>query len=469
MSRRSRLNRRLLKPDKEERSEAGSRPRTSERHPVDAWRAAGNLAVQRSILAERNQPTPSSAGSVAAAPGGGGRPLDRGRKETLERGFGAPLDGVTVHDDHGAHRFVRERGAYAVTVGQDIYLGSPAARTDNRLLAHEVAHTLQQRNAPIGGHGPDVERYQALERDADRAADRALRGQSAAVGRSPARNIEQAQGEEGQPDPQVRSTEMVVVLTGVMTDEQRAVLMSHPPTYRSVVRRLIAHDADWITDKLLEVWVDDDDEWAIVRRIRRWAYTPKIEGGNYLDEILDAIRRYSYSFDYLVSESASGNMLDKLFSELEDERYSAFTALVDTFSVRYSGYRGRGGIGRWSGIQTAVMPSEVRDRLSRINQRLAGRVTLPMTPAEVRKINGLYAQLRSKDVGPDRHAGPRARAGAGTAGCPGTRSPGGGCCGHRVRVDHGDPRHHRPHLDLRHPGRARAHSGSHRLQPGAVA
>ncbi len=162
---------------------------------------------------------------------------------------------------------------------------------------------------------------------------------------------------------------------------------------------MIETDARWVKDKLLESWVDDEDEAAVVATLRRWALTPKPEGGNYLDDLLDELRLYSYYYDYLVSESVSINLLDKLYAEMEDERYSDLLSVIDTFSVKYAGYRGRGDVGRWSGLQTAVMPTEVRDRLSRVNQRLAGKVTLPMTPEEVGRINDLYAQLRSKTLG----------------------------------------------------------------------
>ncbi len=353
---------------------------------------------------------------LKSIPSGLGEQIPPSLKLSLEEGFGAKLDGVRIHDDSATHHFVRDRRAHAVTFGQDIFLGAGNYRNSSNsflgIIAHEVAHTIQQRNSSLQGQGQDVEQYQNLERQADYAAERLTKGQASNITPGAVAPREQAQAiEENQTrHPLLEVTRSLVLIKGSMTREERDILQTDPRIYNDVVRKLIAKDADWITDKLLEVWVSDDDELAILNRIHKWATTPKMDGGNYLDELLDAIKGYSYRFSYLVTESASGNMLDKLFAEMEDERYTKLTSIIDSFSVRYRGYRGRGGISRWSGLETAVMPSEVRARLGRLNQRLAGRVTLPMTPEEVRKINALYAELRRKTFGlidmPDLQAGP---------------------------------------------------------------
>lgn len=337
-------------------------------------------------------------------PSGAGEPLRPEWRQSLAPGFGSHLEQVRIHDDTTAHRYVAERKAYAVTIGQHIYLGSGYRNRQGdllRLLAHEVAHTAQQRSAGGVGGKLNLEQYQELERQADQAADRAVLGQQARVnGTVGSQTIQAAAIEPGsQPVNTVQTARMVVLALGFMTKEQRRILLADPAVYHDVVQQLIRRDANWITDKLLEIHVSDAEEQAIIDRLHRWAVTPKIEGGNYLDNLLDAIRSFSYRFSYVISESARGNMIDKLFAEIEGERQTQLIHLVDTYSVRYRGYRGRGGMSRWSGIQTAVMPKDVRARINRINQRLAGKSTVPMTAEEIRRINALYAQLRKKTWG----------------------------------------------------------------------
>lgn len=79
-----------------------------------------------------------------------GQPLHAGTRTTLEREIGADLGAVRVHAGDAAGRFAASLGARAATVGQDI-LGSaehlnPATADGLRLISHEAAHTLQQRD-----------------------------------------------------------------------------------------------------------------------------------------------------------------------------------------------------------------------------------------------------------------------------------------------------------------------------------
>lgn len=98
--------------------------------------------------------------------GPGGGPLDtatetaisraRGRgnaiapalRERLESGFGADFSPVRVHTDDESDRLNRHMQATAFTTGSDIFFRRGAYRPDEpsgqHLLAHELAHTLQQ-------------------------------------------------------------------------------------------------------------------------------------------------------------------------------------------------------------------------------------------------------------------------------------------------------------------------------------
>ncbi|HET7461251.1 MAG TPA: DUF4157 domain-containing protein [Longimicrobium sp.] len=78
----------------------------------------------------------------------GGRPLEAGTRERMEEGLGADLGGVRVHTDGQAAESARAVNANAYTVGNDVVFGegryAPGSREGDRLLAHELAHVVQQ-------------------------------------------------------------------------------------------------------------------------------------------------------------------------------------------------------------------------------------------------------------------------------------------------------------------------------------
>ena len=102
--------------------------------------------MTRSFGQRGTRPAPDDAGS---------RPLDGGARSGLERHFGRGFGDVRVHDDEPAHEEARRLGARAFTVGSDLYFGrgaySPGTPGGMALLAHELAHVLQQRGGEAAG------------------------------------------------------------------------------------------------------------------------------------------------------------------------------------------------------------------------------------------------------------------------------------------------------------------------------
>jgi hypothetical protein len=115
--------------------------------------------------------------AAIAATRGGGSPLDHGVGSALEGAMGG-LGDVRVHTDDGAAALSRAVSARAFTVGGDIYFARgeyrPGTPEGDELIAHEVAHTVQQRGAPDAGPLTVSQPGDALERDADAAARHAL-------------------------------------------------------------------------------------------------------------------------------------------------------------------------------------------------------------------------------------------------------------------------------------------------------
>ena len=80
---------------------------------------------------------------------GKGAPLPDGVRKEFEARFQRPFDDVRIHDDAGADNAARTIDALAFTRGSDIYFRSgaydPTGEPGRRLLAHELAHVVQNR------------------------------------------------------------------------------------------------------------------------------------------------------------------------------------------------------------------------------------------------------------------------------------------------------------------------------------
>jgi hypothetical protein len=94
----------------------------------------------------------------------------------MESGLGEQFGEVRIHTDARAAQLVGGMSARAVTVGMDVAFGSgqyrPGTIVGDAILAHELAHTVQQRG---GSRSPVV--ADSLEGQADAAAESALRGE----------------------------------------------------------------------------------------------------------------------------------------------------------------------------------------------------------------------------------------------------------------------------------------------------
>jgi hypothetical protein len=105
-----------------------------------------------------------------------GQPLDAATREAMEPRFGHDFSRVRIHTDSRAVESARSVGALAYTVGQNIIFGAarfaPGETAGRRLLAHELAHTIQQGDgaclqSKLEVAGPDT----PAEREADAAAE----------------------------------------------------------------------------------------------------------------------------------------------------------------------------------------------------------------------------------------------------------------------------------------------------------
>jgi hypothetical protein len=129
-----------------------------------------------------------------------GRPLDPETRAYFEPRFGRDFGQVRIHDDTRAANSARLINALAYTVGPKIVFGagqySPGSPASRKLLAHELAHTVQQGSGAIPASAPPVTRTRGggyriatgvhdgaepahLESQADQAASQVTREGSA--------------------------------------------------------------------------------------------------------------------------------------------------------------------------------------------------------------------------------------------------------------------------------------------------
>src|SRR5262245_36396402 len=117
----------------------------------------------------------------------GGGQLPGGLKTKFEASLGVDLSSVRVHTGDDSARAAESVGARAYAIGADIHFGAgeydPGSSAGQELIAHEVAHTVQQRGgSQHAQYKLDVSQAgDALEVEADHAAAAMVTGAPATV------------------------------------------------------------------------------------------------------------------------------------------------------------------------------------------------------------------------------------------------------------------------------------------------
>jgi Domain of unknown function (DUF4157) len=141
---------------------APERPRTAEQAPrltmpaavMSLQRSAGNGSVSALLAPEEAEDTHRS--PVRDVVGsGGGSPLEPNARSFLEDRMGHDFSDVRVHTGAQADNSARSIHAQAYTVGTDVVFRAGAYQPDTtagrHVLAHELAHVIQQKAGPVEG------------------------------------------------------------------------------------------------------------------------------------------------------------------------------------------------------------------------------------------------------------------------------------------------------------------------------
>ena len=168
---------------------AGRHPSRARRSPgehdltaVSARRAAadaGAAARHAKAMPAGRRAHPDVSATITARRGRGAS-LPDGVRAEMAHALGDPMLDVRVHTDAPAHALTRSVAARAFTTGSDVFFAKgeyqPATSTGKRLLAHELAHVVQQRGAPQSGELLVSEPGDALEHEAERVAQAIVGG-----------------------------------------------------------------------------------------------------------------------------------------------------------------------------------------------------------------------------------------------------------------------------------------------------
>ena len=141
---------------------------------------APRLIVQRRA-ADSAAPAaaPESVHRTLSSPG---RPLDAGTRDFMESRLGHDFSRVRIHTDSLAGESARDISAHAYTAGSDIAFApgkyQPDSHSGRHLLAHELAHTIQQGGLQrrASDLAVDTAPDSRLEYEADRAAHAVMHG-----------------------------------------------------------------------------------------------------------------------------------------------------------------------------------------------------------------------------------------------------------------------------------------------------
>ena len=139
----------------------------------------GNRAFTESIAREASGVLPSgevhpAVQNTISGTRGGGASLDSGVQARFSGSLG-DLSDVRVHTDDTADRLNRSVSARAFATGTDVYFAkgeyNPGSAAGDKLIAHELAHVVQQRGAAASGPLAVSNPGDALETEADSVAD----------------------------------------------------------------------------------------------------------------------------------------------------------------------------------------------------------------------------------------------------------------------------------------------------------
>jgi hypothetical protein len=157
-----------------------------------------------------------------------GHSLDTGTRALMESGFGHDFSRVRVHTDARAAESAGAVNALAYTVGNDVVFAggqyAPSTNTGRKLLAHELAHTIQQGDSTASPpHTLEVSGSEdTLEEKAEHAAQLFANHQPVSVAAGTGPRLARQKGGEEKEKPEAKAPDSAVGPSATGTQAQAA-------------------------------------------------------------------------------------------------------------------------------------------------------------------------------------------------------------------------------------------------------
>jgi uncharacterized protein DUF4157 len=185
-------------------------------------RLAGNESVNALLEEEQPSPVREVVGS------GGGSPLEPGVRGFMEQRLGHDFSDVRVHTGGKADESARSISAQAYTVGTDVVFRGgtyqPGTPTGQRVIAHELAHVVQQKAGPVAGSpAPGGIRLSNPSDAFEQAAEETAKGVTAQASPMPASAPIEASVQRAEPEEEDKTAQTLVAQrAGEEEEEEQA-------------------------------------------------------------------------------------------------------------------------------------------------------------------------------------------------------------------------------------------------------
>lgn len=185
-------------------------------------RLAGNESVNALLEEEQPSPVRDVVGS------GGGSPLEPGVRGFMEQRMGHDFSDVRIHTGGKADESARSIIAQAYTVGSDVVFRAgayqPDTRSGQRVIAHELAHVVQQKAGPVAGTpAPGGIRLSHPSDSFEQAAEETARGVTAQASPMPASTpVEATVQRAGEDEEEEAAQALIAQRAGEEEEEETA-------------------------------------------------------------------------------------------------------------------------------------------------------------------------------------------------------------------------------------------------------
>jgi hypothetical protein len=403
-------------PRPDSRGGDGSVHRSAEPSP-------GRRTLTQRVQRSRRDPNGVAADAgdaVASAADSAGQPLPDALRGKFESSLGADLSGVRVHHGSPSADAADAVGARAFAVGQDVHFAAgeydPDSGAGQRLLAHEVAHTVQQAGGVAASPQPTLEVSSpgdAHEQEAEAAADQMVAG-------APARVSTGAAVVARDPNPQTTATPGGSTPTPASGERESRTwrdignLRGAPPvrSEESPPNKAIIEDAATYGERHAAAQATRGDQEARAQGMldeagkvqdqRYWftkVYQFVTEGEIqcaeertffYPSYVLQCVRYFHQIYENNLDAAANGGQVEEHWRrawEVAANEHS--TTLVSALGVLGAGALGLGGIGAGIGLSVTGHPVEG------VAAAAAGIVSASMVRQLVRATESLVASMQA--------------------------------------------------------------------------